>query len=75
LAQITAIVDEYEPMLNRGYMGARWEEVYDEFLQKLTEAGYDELMEEIQRQVDAHVQLHNISWNNFPLPRYTGSRR
>lgn len=51
--QLNAVVTEYTTALNTGVLGkAGWEAYADEFMNKLKEAGLDEVKAEYQRQLD-----------------------
>lgn len=52
LAQVTAVVGEYKKSLNSG-AAANPMGLYEEFQQKLIQAGDDKIVAEIQRQIDA----------------------
>ncbi len=52
ISQCVAIVDEYKNALYWGVKGEDWEAYYDEFVDKLTAAGYEKVIDEIQAQYD-----------------------
>ena len=52
--QIKAVQEEYMKTVRNGAVGsAKWEEKYNEFVEKLETAGLQEVLDEIQSQVDA----------------------
>lgn len=53
--QINAIYGEYKDALIYGSKGKDWEVYYDEFAEKIKIAGVDEVIEELQKQVDAFL--------------------
>ncbi|NLM79025.1 MAG: DUF3502 domain-containing protein, partial [Ruminococcaceae bacterium] len=62
-AQIKTVVDEYHIVLMQGLKGtAGWEAYYNDFLQKLEQAGMEKYIAEIQEQVDAFVEEHEAKW-------------
>ena len=62
-AQINTVVDEYHIVLMQGLKGtAGWEAYYNDFLQKLEQAGMEKYIAEIQEQVDAFVEEHEAKW-------------
>ncbi|NLC42707.1 MAG: DUF3502 domain-containing protein, partial [Clostridiales bacterium] len=62
-AQIKAVRDEYVPVLEQGIKGVDgWRAYYDEFLEKLDQAGIDRYLEEIQAQIDAFVAEKDAKW-------------
>lgn len=66
-AQVETVTKEYVPTLQRGALGSGWEARYNEFLQKLEDAGVNDIMAEYQRQVDEYVKANNCKWT--PLPK------
>ena len=66
-ANIRAIETEYlglnkPAMLFRGYLGAEWEQGWNELQQKLELADYDAYIAEVQRQVTEYVEANGVKW-------------
>ena len=55
LEQVTAVTKEYAATLYTGGAGSDWKTYYDEFVAKLNSAGHQEILDELQSQVDAHL--------------------
>ncbi len=56
IAAVSAVYGEYVQTLTSGVKGeAGWEATYNEFMQKLQEAGVQDVIDEYQRQVDAFL--------------------
>lgn len=55
MVKINLIVDEYKGVLCQG-ISDNWEEVYQEFIGKMKEAGSDKVIEEMQRQINEFVE-------------------
>ena len=54
MEQIKAVTDEYYPTLVCGAVGSsKWEATYNEYVDKLNKAGLQDVLDEIQKQVDA----------------------
>jgi len=56
LEKIDLVSAKYVDVLNQGSL-ENWQEVYDEFVLKMDEAGSDQVVEEIQRQIDLFIKL------------------
>lgn len=56
ISQVQAVYKEYVDTLTTGVLGAAgWEAVYNEFMQKLQQAGVQDVINEYQRQLDAFL--------------------
>ncbi len=56
LSQIKAVTEEYANTLINGVAGtAGWESIYDEYVDKLDKAGLQQVLDEVQKQVDAFL--------------------
>lgn len=64
-AALTAIVEEYEDALMKGYLGSDgWEAYYNEFIDQLYANGLETVVAEVQNQVNAYIEANGItSWN------------
>lgn len=63
LAVLAALRAEYEPILENGYMGDDWIEVYDKLVEERKAAGLDRLIEEYDKQLQEYLKEKNItSW-------------
>jgi len=58
---VQEVINEYETPLAQGILGADWEKQYDLMISKMKEAGIDEILVELQRQVDEYLSLNGIS--------------
>ena len=56
LSQVATVVSEYAATLKYGVMGKEWETTYNDFLNKMEIAGYSEIINEMQSQVDAFLK-------------------
>jgi putative aldouronate transport system substrate-binding protein len=61
---VQAVVNEYEWELGIGILGNNWEARYNLMIQKMKEAGIDQILNELQRQVDAYLFANGISKTN-----------
>ena len=52
LEQIKAVETEYKQALYTGAMGSDWEDLYNDFVAKMINAGLNDVLEELQNQVD-----------------------
>lgn len=56
LDQISAVTTTYANTLKYGVMGKDWRETYDTFLEALDSAGYQTIIDELQKQVDDYIK-------------------
>ncbi len=56
LEQTTAVATEYSKPLMYGVMGENWEATYNDFVDKMKNAGVEEATAELQAQVDAFLK-------------------
>ena len=49
-------------MLKQGYMGSDWEEYYNKFKTEMENAGLNEYIAEVQKQVDEYVAQTGCTW-------------
>ena len=61
-AQLDAITGEYISMLYRGYLGSGWEAKYNEYIQKMKDAGLDQYLAEVQKQLADYVAKTKVKW-------------
>ena len=59
---LSAIRGEYYNMLKQGYMGSDWEEYYNKFKTEMENAGLNEYIAEVQKQVDEYVAQTGCTW-------------
>lgn len=55
IEQVNATLTEYGKALQSGVYGSEWETYYDEFVQKMNNAGLQTILDELQGQVDAFL--------------------
>ena len=55
LEQISAVSQEYASSLYNGALGSGWEDQYNAYLEKMENAGLNEVITELQSQVDAFL--------------------
>lgn len=55
LEQISAVSQEYASSLYNGALGSGWEDQYNAYLEKMENAGLNEVLTELQSQVDAFL--------------------
>jgi len=56
LSQVSAVNSEYAKTLYYGVKGDEWEKTYNDYLNALDAAGYQEIIDELQRQVDEFLK-------------------
>ena len=61
VSALSALRQEYEPILSKGYMGADWEASYNKFIEERKKAGIDKLIEEYNKQIQAYIAENNIT--------------
>ena len=62
-ANLLSVYKEYfDGMLLKGYLGDEWKTRYDEFEAKMSAAGLETYMAEMQRQVNEFVAANNCKW-------------
>ena len=59
---IQSVRNVYEGVLMRGYLEDGWEDYYNEFMDKMQEAGIEAYLAELQRQITAYVAETGVSW-------------
>ena len=60
---LQATRSEYEPILERGYMGDDWKTYYDKFMEERKAAGIDKVIAEMEKQFGEYLKKYNItSW-------------
>ena len=59
-AGLKTVWDEYRKSLQYGSLGDGWEARYNEYLQRLDEAGINDYIKEVQKQVDAYAAKNNL---------------
>ncbi|PHV69340.1 hypothetical protein CS063_16245 [Sporanaerobium hydrogeniformans] len=62
MKKIDLVVRQYRDKLISGTC-ENWEEVYQEFIEKMKQAGSEKVIEEIQRQIDLFTQINNTNIN------------
>lgn len=53
---------EYINMLFRGYLGNGWEAKYNEYIKKMKDAGLNQYIAEVQKQLTEYAQKINAKW-------------
>lgn len=62
-AALSAIDQEYKEIIQYGYMGDESEAILDKWIAERKAAGVDKLIEEFQKQIDAHIEANKVtSW-------------
>jgi len=61
---VQSVINEFEWELSIGVLGNNWEERYNLMIQRLKDAGIDQLLSELQGQVDAYLLANGISKTN-----------
>jgi len=60
---IQGVRNVYENVLMRGYLEDGWEDYYNEFMEKMQEAGIEVYLAELQRQINEYVAESGARWN------------
>ncbi len=69
---LTAIDNEYLPLMEPGVMGDKWEETYNQWIAERKAAGVDEFIADYQAQIDAFISENGItSWNYVYKPAHS----
>ena len=55
IEQTTAVTKEYSSALQSGAMGDGWKEFYDEYVNKMNNAGLEDILTELQGQIDGYL--------------------
>ena len=61
---VQEVINEYEAPLGQGILGDDWEKQYDLMLEKMKEAGIDDILSDLQRQVDEYLSRNGVDKEN-----------
>ena len=60
IANCNAVKGEYQGIVLRGYYGDKWEACYNEYMQKLDDAGLQKVLEELRSQLKVYVEENKL---------------